>query len=275
MAWDNDLGGMPLYRDVDNTERNERLLDTMDATASWAAVRDLRSWSEPAITSGSSLLDVGCGLAEEAIGLANRHPGLTVTGVDSSTEMIKMARQRARQRSTAIDLLLGDALALPFDDGAFDAVRCERVLQWLVQPARAVREMVRVTAPGGTIALIDTDWRTFVSTVGDGTVDQVLGGPSPTSHAGGFLRFWAAEAGLVDIECKAAVHHTAHVVGDGTDGLIPFDQYLDLQTARGHERADVERYLAELHRRSADGTLSLSLTMWAVTGVVRERNRAR
>ncbi|MEO1058291.1 MAG: methyltransferase domain-containing protein [Actinomycetota bacterium] len=263
----------PLYRDVDATQRNERLLDTMDATASWAAVRELRSWCEPAITAGDSLLDVGCGLAEESIRLATRHPALAVTGLDVSSEMIAMAQQRASGRSTAIELRVGDATALPFDDHEFDAVRSERMLQWLDQPESALHEMVRVAAPGGTIALIDTDWRTFVTSVGDGTAEQMLGGPSPTSSAGGRLRSWAHAAGLVNIESHAAVHHTHRVLGDGTDGLIPFDQFIELHTARGHAREAVEHYIAELRRHSADGTLSLSLTMWAVTATVPERAR--
>jgi SAM-dependent methyltransferase len=65
---------------------------------------------------------------------------------------------------------LGDAGSLDEPDDGFDAVRSERTLQWLADPAAAVAEMVRVVRPGGRVSLIDTDWSTFTMDVGDDTL---------------------------------------------------------------------------------------------------------
>ncbi|MEL7207469.1 MAG: methyltransferase domain-containing protein [Actinomycetota bacterium] len=193
---DHDGVETPFFADVDGADRSHRLLAAMDATARWSAVQDLRAWTEPAITRGDSLLDVGCGLADAAGAIAHTHPHIAVTGIDSSLEMLDSAGRRVRDLGADIALEQGDATSLPFGRGTFDAVRCERVLQWLEEPETAVREMVRVTAPGGTVALIDTDWRTYATTVADRGLEQRMAGPWATPHAGGFLRSYARAAGL-------------------------------------------------------------------------------
>src|SRR3712207_9480503 len=56
---------------------------------------------------------------------------------------------------------------LPLTRRSFDAVRCERTLQWLRHPEAAVAEMARVMCAGGLLSLIDSDWTTFSIDVGD------------------------------------------------------------------------------------------------------------
>ncbi|MDB4206164.1 hypothetical protein N9812_03050, partial [bacterium] len=53
-----------------------------------------------------------------------------------------------------------------------------------------------------------------------------------------------------------------------SDGMFPFDQYLELQIERGRTRHDAETYLDELRRQSSDGSLTLAVTMWAAIGTV-------
>ena len=65
-----------------------------------------------------------------------------------------MCRQAAERGAT---VCRGDALALPFADGAFDACRADRVVQHLDDPLAAIAEVVRVTRPGGRIVLADPD----------------------------------------------------------------------------------------------------------------------
>jgi len=101
------------FADVDQANRNHRLLAAMDATARWPAVQELRAWTQSAITRGDSVLDVGCGLAEAAIAIAKNHPHIAVTGIDSSVEMLDTARQRARELGSDITLRHGDAISLP------------------------------------------------------------------------------------------------------------------------------------------------------------------
>jgi ubiquinone/menaquinone biosynthesis C-methylase UbiE len=96
------------------------------------------------------LLDIGCGgglLLRDAAAA-----GAAVTGVDHSPDMVELARERA-PRAT---VLVGDANALAFEDGAFTAVSMSVVFFFLDDALGALREARRVLAPGGRIAIYTT-----------------------------------------------------------------------------------------------------------------------
>jgi SAM-dependent methyltransferase len=102
---------------------------------------------------GARLLDLGCGRGRHAHALAARD-GLTVVGVDADRVELEAARNGFRLfELRGWSLLQGDALALPFTDGAFDAVVCSEVLEHLPDYESALDEIARVTRPGGVFAL--------------------------------------------------------------------------------------------------------------------------
>ena len=96
---------------------------------------------------------------EVAIGTGRSLPFYTaassLTGVDLSPEMLAIARTRASERGLPVDLLEGDAEALPVEDAAFDSVVCTLSLCTIPDPAAAVAEMKRVLVPGGRLLLLD------------------------------------------------------------------------------------------------------------------------
>lgn len=92
------------------------------------------------------LLDVATGPGYVAREGAKR--GARVTGLDFSETMLTFARSR----TTGVELVRGDATALPFGDGAFDAVTAAFLLLHLARPEAAVSEAARVLAPGGRAA---------------------------------------------------------------------------------------------------------------------------
>lgn len=96
-------------------------------------------------TTDVTVLDVGCGAGFLANDLAEN--GLRVTGLDSSGESLRVARNHDRTRS--VDYVEGDALHLPFPDASFDVVTCMDFLEHVVSPARYIEEMGRVLRPGG------------------------------------------------------------------------------------------------------------------------------
>ncbi len=97
---------------------------------------------------GERVLDVGCGTGSLLEHLAGRPERPALTGIDASP--IYVAAARVRDPSWTV--LEGDACAIPFADATFDRVLSQLVLQFIPDAARAVREMLRVVRPGGTVA---------------------------------------------------------------------------------------------------------------------------
>ena len=158
------------YHGVDEDPNAEVLIASMASTARWEATVRLRAWerAQLALAPGDRLIDVGCGLGEAVLALAEDLDGTgEIVGVDASERMLDVARARAAAARCRVRFTRGDATALDEPDGAFDAARAERLLQWLRDPAAAVAELVRVVRPGGRLSLIDTDWSTFEIDVGD------------------------------------------------------------------------------------------------------------
>jgi ubiquinone/menaquinone biosynthesis C-methylase UbiE len=82
-------------------------------------------------------------------------PGLRLVAIDASPAMLRRAVARARARGEGLEVQVADAQALPFADGAFDAVALHLILAIVPDPERCLREAVRVTRPGGRISILD------------------------------------------------------------------------------------------------------------------------
>jgi demethylmenaquinone methyltransferase/2-methoxy-6-polyprenyl-1,4-benzoquinol methylase len=98
---------------------------------------------------GERVLDVGAGTGVSTEELAGS--GAYAVGMDLSIGMLRAGR-RARPE---VPLLAGDALRLPFPDAAFDAVTISFALRNVVDPVAALREMARVTRPGGRLVVCE------------------------------------------------------------------------------------------------------------------------
>jgi len=128
-----------------------------------------------ALEHASTALDVGCGTGSDVVEMARRMPhGAKATGVDTSEAMIAEARRRAAGLGADVLFRLGDALDLPYPDGVFDVCRVETVLQHLADPLRAIRELVRVTRPGGRVGALEMDLGTVLVDHPDRTVTQAV-----------------------------------------------------------------------------------------------------
>lgn len=96
---------------------------------------------------GHRVLDLGCGTGNAALAAARR--GAAVRAIDPAARLVEVARQRASDEGLSIDGVVGSAEALPFDDGAFDAVVSVFAVIFAADHERAASEVVRVLAPGG------------------------------------------------------------------------------------------------------------------------------
>ena len=95
-------------------------------------------------------LDVGTGAGEIAIALAPLVA--TVVGLDIVPELLAEGRKRAPEN---VELVEGDATALPFEPDSFDLVSTARTLHHVARPELVLAEMNRVLRPGGTMLVVD------------------------------------------------------------------------------------------------------------------------
>lgn len=97
---------------------------------------------------GERMLDVATGTGI-VLRLAHaRSAGLSrLVGLDLTPGMLEVAREKSA--GLDVEFVVGDATALPFDDGSFDLVTCQQGLQFFPERERALAEFVRVLAPGG------------------------------------------------------------------------------------------------------------------------------
>jgi demethylmenaquinone methyltransferase/2-methoxy-6-polyprenyl-1,4-benzoquinol methylase len=102
-----------------------------------------------AVRPGDRVLDAACGTGDLA--LADRKAGGEVTGLDFSERML----ERARRKSSQINWLQGDVLALPFDDGSFDAATIGFGIRNVDDLDAGLRELARVVRPGGRLAVLE------------------------------------------------------------------------------------------------------------------------
>ncbi|GHF90409.1 hypothetical protein GCM10018790_79490 [Kitasatospora xanthocidica] len=245
----------------------ERLTAALDVQAANPGVRRLRAWAHERLAArpGERALDVGCGTGSETRVLANAvAPDGSATGVEPHPGLRAVAERRAAEAGSPARFLDGDALALPLPDAGVDVVWCERVLQHLDDPARAVAEIARVLCPGGRVALLDTDWATFVLHPADPEIRPALStavrAAAATPDAGRRLTGWLAGAGLSvdELGSDVLLHDPRTVSRPIVQGIAAAARAKDLIT---EEQRD--RLLAGLDEAAGRGAFHLSVTMFA------------
>lgn len=101
--------------------------------------------------------DLGCGTGTLSVLLAAE--GYRVDGVDFSSEMVRLAREKAGGRF-GVRILLGDASDPPLPHSAYDVVLCRHVLWALPDPPTALERWVDLLVPEGRLVLIEGEWHT-------------------------------------------------------------------------------------------------------------------
>lgn len=171
---------------------------------------------------GQRCLDLaaGTGVSTEELGRSDAY----VVGADLSLGMLRAGR-RARP---AVALLAGDALALPFPGGCFDAVTISFGLRNVVDPTGALGELLRVTRPGGRLVVCEfshptnrafrTAYLGYLMRALPAVARRVSANPDAYVYLAESIRAWPNQTGLTELIAAAGWRDVAH--RDLTGGIV-------------------------------------------------------
>ncbi|MFJ9407949.1 class I SAM-dependent methyltransferase [Streptomyces sp. NPDC101393] len=159
-----------------------------------------------------TVLDIGCGPGTITADLSALVPDGQVTGLERAPEVLEQARATAADRGIGnIHFAVGDVHALDYPDDTFCVVHAHQVLQHVGDPVQALREMRRVTKPGGIVAVRDADYATMtwypeVEGMTDwlALYERVARANGGMPDAGRRLHAWAREAGFAPEDITAS-----------------------------------------------------------------------
>ncbi len=155
------------FRDIDRQADPSQFVQSLEARGRTRSQTRLRRrfLKFVRVKPGSRVLEVGCGTGVVCRDLAELvGPRGRVVGVDPSRTFIQAARRLAREHglNQRIRFDVGDGARLRLRDGAFDGALAVTVLLHVPDSQAIVKEMIRVTRPGGFVGVQDQDWGTLV-----------------------------------------------------------------------------------------------------------------
>jgi ubiquinone/menaquinone biosynthesis C-methylase UbiE len=142
--------------------------------------KDMAALVARQLAPGASVLEIAPGPGYFCIELA-RLGHYQITGLDISKSFVEIASRNAAQTGVQVDFRLGNASAMPFEDGSFDLTFCQAAFKNFSEPVNAIREMYRVLRPGGKAIIVDMRRDTTpdeihheIEHMGLGTVDKLM-----------------------------------------------------------------------------------------------------
>jgi SAM-dependent methyltransferase len=220
------------------------------------------------VMSGQRVLDVGCGTGALVAELVERLGPPAVTAIDPSGPFVAAVEERF----PGVEAHRAPAEELPFSDATFDAALAQLVVHFMADPVVGIREMGRVTRPGGVIAACvwdfggDADPLSLFWAAARALDPHVEGEAHLAGAREGHLAELFEEAGLREIEdgiLSIAVEHPTFEDwwGPFTLGVGPGGSYV---AGLGPEQ--VERLREECRRRLPDAPFALTGRAWAARG---------
>jgi SAM-dependent methyltransferase len=219
------------------------------------------------VGAGDSVLDVGCGPGALTAQLLSI--GAEVTGIDPSPPFV----DAIRERFPGVDVRLGTAEELPYGAATFDAALAQLVVHFMADAVGSIRQMARVTRPGGVVAACVWDGPTgalapfwdAVHVIDPAAVDESLLSGARRGH----LTELFETAGLHDVEevpiSVDVVHPTFEEWWEPyTYGIGPAGEHV--QQLNDDGRARLESVARD---RLGDGPFTVTATAWAARGAVR------
>jgi len=230
------------------------------------------------VVDGESILDIGSGTGALTAAVAAAAPASKITGVDRSAPYVEYAA--AHRPSDRVHVRVGDAQQLDLPDDTFDRTLSLLILNFVPDRSQAMREMIRVTRVGGTVAAAVWDYSDGMEMLrlfwdeavalepgADGKNERHM----PLCRRGELSAFWSGH-GLLDVSEEALTIETSFTTFD--DYWSPFREQQGPAGAYVASLSDDDRTtLRERLRRrllggSIDGPIRLRARAWAVRGRV-------
>jgi len=228
------------------------------------------SYKRLRLSPGLSVLDLGCGIGDDAFRIAARiAPGGRVVGVDASAGLIAQALARQCSLAGAVSFALADARRLPFPDQTFDRVRIDRTLQHIAGPQKVVDEMFRVLKPGGLAVAYDNDWGSYSLSSTDPTMTRLVEDEWRYSLTnpwiGRHLRLFFLRSGFTAVTVMPSVSVISDF--DTADRVYDITRTVDRLAASSKVSEEArDSWLAGLREQSAEGGFQCALTAYLACG---------
>lgn len=239
----------------------------------WRTAENSAAYLLPHLKPEMRLLDVGAGPGTITADLAELTAHVTVAEI--SHEVLALSREYvASRRLNNVSFDVEDTHALSYPDATFDVVHAHQVLQHVADPVQVLREIRRVTKPGGIVAVRDSDYGAFTWYPASSGLDrwlalyqQVARANGGEPDAGRRLLAWAHAAGFNDVQatsntwCYATPEDRAWWGGMWADrildsaiatqilrsGLATADELVEISDAWRAWAADPDGWFSVLH----------------------------
>jgi SAM-dependent methyltransferase len=255
------------WQKVDASQVGADMRAYLDGVAATTEPQRKLSFELLALEPGMTVLDAGCGSGAAALELAALvGPSGRVIAADFSEEMVAATAQRATAHPNIV-VTREDVRRLRLEDGSVDSARCERVLMHLSpeDADTAVAELVRVTANGGRVVVVEP---AFAQSVFIGA-EELFGAVARTiANPLAGLRIPKA---LIGAGCSdVAVHVVAFALFSLAEvsALFPMNLLAESAVAGGMPRARAEELIAACQRADAAGEVAATEVFYVVGGTV-------
>jgi ubiquinone/menaquinone biosynthesis C-methylase UbiE len=260
--------GFPDVDSRDDAGAYRQCLSLLDSLPYFRQYKE-RSYELLNLSAGLSVLDLGCGLGDDAFRMAARvGPGGLVLGVDASARLISEAVGRL-PTDLRVRFAKADARQLPFRDECLDRCRVDRTLQHIASPRQAVRELVRILKPGGALLAYDNDWGTFSLSGRNEEATKIIAAAWEESFTnpwiGRYLKLFFLEAGLQQVVLEPSVSVLTDF--EMADRVYNLRQTLAHAVATGRLAPVVaDDWLSDVQAQSRSGGFLCALTAYTVVG---------
>ena len=219
---------------------------------------------------GARVADVGCGTGEDARSLAELvGEGGTAVGFDMSDAMLSEARTRHVGSCDNLKFVRAAAEDLRVSEGSFDAIRADRVLTHVPDPAAAVKEMIRVLKPGGRIVVSEPDmlgcWATNRHHAITDRILRAIAMSCKQPFAARDLYHLFLDAGIVD--AKLAVRSLAIADPAPVENILRFGAAVEAMLKEGQlTPEEAQLWFSDFDERRNRGRFLAGVTMFIVAG---------